>query len=69
MAVLSTVDQSVFYQCKFDAFQDTMYAHSSSQFYRECDTYGTVNFIFGNSTVVLQSFNYGAKFDYKKNYL
>ncbi|GLJ09559.1 hypothetical protein SUGI_0111800 [Cryptomeria japonica] len=48
-------DLSVFYRCSFDGYQDTLYAHSLRQFYRECEIYGTVDFIFGNAAAVLQS--------------
>ncbi|KAF2294827.1 hypothetical protein GH714_021004 [Hevea brasiliensis] len=57
VALMSTGDQSVFYRCSINAFQDTLYAHSNRQFYRECNIYGTVDFIFGNSAVVLQNCN------------
>ncbi|XP_057817365.1 pectinesterase [Cryptomeria japonica] len=47
-------DLSVFYHCSFKGYQDTLYTHSLRQFYRECEIYGTVDFIFGNSAVVFQ---------------
>ncbi|XP_059435303.1 probable pectinesterase/pectinesterase inhibitor 46 [Corylus avellana] len=57
VALMSNSDKSIFYRCHFDAFQDTLYAHTNRQFYRDCNIYGTVDFIFGNSAVVLQSCN------------
>lgn len=50
-------DLSVVYQCDIQAYQDTLYTHSNRQFYAENDISGTVDFIFGNSAVVIQSCN------------
>ncbi|KAK5831158.1 Pectinesterase 3 [Gossypium arboreum] len=57
VAMRSGSDRSVFYSCAFDAYQDTLYAHSNRQFYRECDILGTIDFIFGNAAVVFQNCN------------
>ncbi|KAB2085995.1 hypothetical protein ES319_A05G435100v1 [Gossypium barbadense] len=48
-------DHAVVYKCNIIGYQDTLYVHSNRQFYRECDIYGTVDFIFGNAAVVLQN--------------
>ncbi|CAI9771993.1 unnamed protein product [Fraxinus pennsylvanica] len=48
-------DHAVVYRCNVVGYQDTLYVHSQRQFYRECDVYGTVDFIFGNAAVVFQS--------------
>lgn len=48
-------DRSVVYRCNIIGYQDTLYVHSQRQFYRECDVYGTVDFIFGNAAVVFQN--------------
>ncbi|PON79342.1 Glycoside hydrolase [Trema orientale] len=57
VALRNGADKSTFYRCSFEAYQDTLYAHSQTQFYRECDIYGTVDFIFGNAAVVFQNCN------------
>ncbi|KAA3475086.1 putative pectinesterase/pectinesterase inhibitor 7 [Gossypium australe] len=57
VALRSGADLSAFYSCSFEGYQDTLYTHSMRQFYRECNIYGTVDFIFGNAAVVLQNCN------------
>ncbi|KAJ4789551.1 Pectinesterase [Rhynchospora pubera] len=50
-------DCSVFYRCSIEGYQDTLYAHSLRQFYRDCNIYGTVDMIFGNGLIVVQHSN------------
>lgn len=57
VALRSGADLSAFYRCSFEGYQDTLYSHSLRQFYKECDIYGTVDYIFGNSAVVFQDCN------------
>ncbi|KAK4717466.1 hypothetical protein R3W88_015804 [Solanum pinnatisectum] len=46
VAVRNGADLSTFYGCSFQG-----------QFYRECDIYGTIDFIFGNAAAVFQNSN------------
>lgn len=55
VAFRSDSDLSAFYRCGFHGYQDTLYAHSLRQFYRECQISGTVDFMFGNGAVVFQN--------------
>ena len=55
VALLVGGDRSVVYQCEVKAHQDTLFTHSNRQFYAESDISGTVDFIFGNSAVVIQN--------------
>ncbi|KAL0554428.1 hypothetical protein IC582_008349 [Cucumis melo] len=57
VAFRSGSDLSVMSGCSFDGYQDTLYAHSNRQFYRDCDITGTIDFIFGNAAVVFQNCN------------
>ncbi|XP_027114739.1 pectinesterase [Coffea arabica] len=57
VAVRNGADLSTFYNCSFEGYQDTLYTHSLRQFYKQCDVYGTVDFIFGNAAVVFQNCN------------
>jgi pectinesterase len=53
VAVRVNGDRIVFEGCRFLGFQDTLYPHGtgSRQFYKDCFIEGTVDFIFGWSTV------------------
>ncbi|KAJ0988341.1 hypothetical protein J5N97_006697 [Dioscorea zingiberensis] len=55
VALTVTSDFSAFFRCRIDAYQDTLYAHSERQFYRNCVISGTVDFIFGDSKTVIQN--------------
>ncbi|XP_050246178.1 pectinesterase-like [Quercus robur] len=48
-------DQIAIYECSIQGYQDTLLTAYGIHFFRECEVYGTVDFIFGNSRVVLQN--------------
>ncbi|KAL6877620.1 hypothetical protein ACP4OV_012835 [Aristida adscensionis] len=61
VALRVSADRAVVHRCNLIGFQDTLYAHSNRQFYRDCDVYGTVDFVFGNAAAVLQRCNLWAR--------
>ncbi|KAG5116870.1 hypothetical protein JHK84_042983 [Glycine max] len=61
VALRVNADLIAFYRCAIHGYQDTLFVHSFRQFYRECDIYGTIDFIFGNAAVVLQGCNIVSK--------
>ncbi|EOY30123.1 hypothetical protein QUC31_020423 [Theobroma cacao] len=54
VALRSDSDLSVFFRCAIRGYQDSLYTHTMRQFFRECKITGTVDFIFGDATVVFQ---------------
>ena len=56
-AITANSPHAVFYRCSFEGYQDTIYAMHGQQFYRECDIYGTVDFICGDAAIIIQNSN------------
>ncbi|XP_027343469.1 probable pectinesterase/pectinesterase inhibitor 12 [Abrus precatorius] len=54
VAVRNEANKSVFFQCSIEGFQDTLWTVAGRQFYKNCDIYGTVDFIYGDAAAVFQ---------------
>ncbi|MBA0652653.1 hypothetical protein Goklo_019896, partial [Gossypium klotzschianum] len=48
-------DKSAFFNCRIDAYQDTLYNQENCQLFRNCVISGTIDFIFGDSPTVIQN--------------
>ncbi|PKA54552.1 putative pectinesterase/pectinesterase inhibitor 51 [Apostasia shenzhenica] len=55
VAFLSDSDHSILESVEFAGHQDTLYARSLRQLYRNCRISGTVDFIFGNSATIFEN--------------
>ncbi|KAM0936755.1 putative pectinesterase [Dioscorea sansibarensis] len=54
VAIRVTADRGAFYNCRFLSWQDTLYLHHGKQYLRDCYIEGSVDFIFGNATALLE---------------
>ncbi|KAF2554442.1 hypothetical protein F2Q68_00016060, partial [Brassica cretica] len=54
VAIRVTADRCAFYNCRFLGWQDTLYLHHGKQYLKDCYVEGSVDFIFGNSTALLE---------------
>ncbi|KAJ7973064.1 Pectinesterase [Quillaja saponaria] len=48
-------DMSAFLNCRISGYQDTLYYQRYTQFYRDCEISGTIDFIFGTGTALIQN--------------
>ncbi|GAA0146575.1 esterase [Lithospermum erythrorhizon] len=48
-------DMTAVFDCSLEGFQDTLYYHTFRQFYRNCAIFGTVDFIFGQGSAMIQT--------------
>ena len=55
VALRSTGERQQFLNCRFVAYQDTLYTHSGSQYFRDCYVQGNTDYVFGGATAVLEN--------------
>lgn len=54
-ALMTKSERTQFRNCRILGFQDTLYAHSGTQYYRNCYIEGRVDYIFGGATAVYEN--------------
>jgi pectin methylesterase-like acyl-CoA thioesterase len=54
VALRTTGNRQQFLNCRFVGYQDTLYTHDGSQYFRNCYVQGNTDYVFGGATAVLQ---------------
>jgi len=55
VALRTTGQREQFLNCRFVGYQDTLYVHSGTQYFRDCYVQGNTDYIFGGATAILQN--------------
>ncbi|HEX7506749.1 MAG TPA: pectinesterase family protein [Polyangia bacterium] len=55
VALRTTGQRQQFLNCRFVGYQDTLYTHSGSQYFKDCYVQGNTDYVFGGATAVLQN--------------
>jgi pectin methylesterase-like acyl-CoA thioesterase len=55
VALRTTGQRQQFRDCRFVGYQDTLYTHNGSQYFRDCYVQGNTDYVFGGATAVLQN--------------
>lgn len=55
VALAVEADRTAFFNCRITGYQDTLYYHKGMQFYSNCVISGTVDFIFGKGSALIQN--------------
>ncbi|KAL5727454.1 pectinesterase [Ranunculus cassubicifolius] len=61
VALLTKSNHSIYHDCIFDGYQDTLYYQAHQSFFHNCSIYGTIDFIFGRGTALIQKSTIVAK--------
>jgi pectinesterase len=54
VALLTQGQRTQFRNCRMIGYQDTLYTHSGTQYFRDCFVQGSVDYIFGGATAVFE---------------
>jgi pectinesterase len=55
VALRTTGQRQQFLNCRFVGYQDTLYTHSGTQYFRDCYVQGNTDYVFGGATAVLEN--------------
>ena len=55
VALRTTGQRQQFLNCRFVGYQDTLYTHSGSQYFKNCYVQGNTDYVFGGATAVLDN--------------
>jgi pectinesterase len=55
VALRTTGQRQQFLNCRFVGYQDTLYTHSGTQYFKNCYVQGNTDYVFGGATAVLDN--------------